>query len=162
MQLKISLLLFTLVLAHISVAQTLPVSFTVTVLKPYCGGARPTPEMEELAQTPQPYAEKTILLVNSKGKCVKLKTNAEGVVSCSLKTGDYKLWETWRRCKKTPNGSSKNKFDKACLKEEWTKEFANLTVSASSSELIITNGIVEYCDFAIPCVLESFRGQPAE
>ena len=68
-------------------AQVFPVTFTVTFLKPYCGGARPTPEMEELAQTPQPYSNKIIVLTNAKGKRVKLKTNSAGVIFCYLKTG---------------------------------------------------------------------------
>ncbi|WP_317897440.1 hypothetical protein [Aurantibacillus circumpalustris] len=162
MRLKFSLLFFVLALGHISIAQTFPVNFTVTCLKPYCGGARPTPEMEKMAQTQQPYSEKTILLVNAKGKCKKLKTNADGIISCSLKVGDYKLYEAWRCCKKTPDGSSKKRYDKACLELEWTKEFASLTVSTSSNNFKVTNGIVEYCDSNIPCVLESFRAQPPE
>ena len=162
MRLKFSLLVLLLAFVHVSSAQTFPVSFTVTSLKPYCGGARPTPEMEQMAQTPQPYAKKKIFLVNAEGKCKKLKTNAEGVISRSLKAGDYKLYETWRRCKKTPDGTSKKRFDLTCLAEEWTKEFASLTVSASSSDFKITNGIVEYCESTIPCVLDAFRAQPAE
>lgn len=162
MRLKTPLLLFILALGYTSLAQTLPISFTVTVIKPYCGGARPTPEMEEMAQTPQPYSEKTIVLVNTKGKCKKLKTNSEGVITCSLKVGDYKLYETWRGCKKTPDGTSKKRYDKACLKTEWTREFAKLNISSTSSEYTITNGIIEYCDSNIPCLLESFRAQPPE
>jgi hypothetical protein len=118
--------------------------------------------MEELSQTPQPYSNKTIVLANATGKRVKLKTNAAGVVFCSLKTGEYKLFEIWRSSQKTPDGTSKKRYDLACQNSEWSKEFASLSVSKKSRDYKITNDIVEYCEADIPCLLESFRAQPHE
>lgn len=148
------LLLFT---GTVSFSQKYTVSLTVTYIEPYCGGARPSPEMEENARTPKPYSLQTIYLVNSKGKKIKAKTDADGKLNIKLNLGTYKLYENWRCCKGTPNGQPKKNFNQECLQAEWKKEFAVVLVTAEKSDLKETNGIVKACDWNTACLLDSFK-----
>ncbi len=148
------LLLFT---SSVAFSQKYPVSLTVNYIEPYCGGARPSPEMEENARTPKPYSLQTIYLVNNKGKKIKAKTNAEGKLSLKLSDGTYKLYENWRCCKGTPNGGPKKNFNQECLQLEWKKEFAVLEVKDGKSDLKETNGIVKVCEWNTACLLDSIK-----
>lgn len=156
------ILIFLVFAEQLMLAQKLPVTFTVTFIQPYCGGARPSPEMEERAQTPQPYSNKTIVLRNGKGKCLRVKTDSNGVVVTRLKAGEYKVLEVWRAGKKSPDGQSKQRYDSDCLKQEWNKELAVLTVILGSVNYQVTNGIILPCDWNTPCLLEKFRSHPPE
>lgn len=151
------LLYLSLSFCCICFAQKVQGSFTVTCIQPYCGGARPSPEMEAEAQKPKPYANQTIALVSDKGKKLYLKTNADGVVKCSLKPGRYMLYEKWRFKKTGPNGKALNQFDADCLKAEWKKDFAVLVVNEKDFIYNESSGIHMPCYFAIPCLLERYR-----
>jgi hypothetical protein len=157
MKLSVGLILF-LFSGFLSYSQKYTVQVVVTYIQPYCGGARPSEEILEMARTPLPYVEKKVIAVNEKGKAFKLKTNKEGKIVCKLKEGNYKLFEEWRFNKNTPDGQPHKNYDANCLKAEWLKEFAVLTVESKKLDYRETNGIVNTCNYNIPCVLDSFRG----
>lgn len=129
----------------------------IEYLQPYCGGARPTPEMEKDAQTPKPFANKMIIFVSSTGKIDSAKTDAKGTLKKKLSIGTYKLYETWKHYRSTPDGSSKDRFDKECLSQEWTKEFANITITKKTITRSDGEYIVNYCDHMLPCLLETHK-----
>src|SRR5207253_2092130 len=60
----------------------------------YCGGARPTPEIEKALNTPKDLSEFYILLENKKQ--LKVKTDSTGNFKATLKTGAYKIYLTNR------------------------------------------------------------------
>src|SRR5581483_9411013 len=102
------LIFFSLCLSLFSIAcaQKKTISSKITCIQPYCGGARPTPQMEADAQKPKPYTSKMIIIVSDKGKVDSAKTDASGLLKKKLDQGNYKLYESWRHYKSTPNGES--------------------------------------------------------
>lgn len=157
MKLKSHLIILLFLSSVLCFSQKLAVSFQVTYLEPYCGGARPSPEIEEKANTPQAYLNKIVYIVNAQGKAVKAKTNAEGKVSIKLKAGNYKLYEAWRYKKGTPDAQPKKNYDCNCLQGEWKKEFAMLGVDSKKTDYTLSNGIIIPCNWNMPCVLDSLR-----
>lgn len=161
MKFSASIILF-LFSSYLSFSQKSDVSISVTYVQPYCGGARPSEEMLEMANKPQPFIEKTIIVVNEKGKAIKLKTDTSGKINTKLKVGNYKLYELWRYKKSTPDGQSLKNYDSNCLKTEWKKEFASLSVDSKKVDYQLTNGIVVNCNWLIPCMLDSAKPQIPE
>jgi hypothetical protein len=138
-------------------AQKKTISSKITCIQPYCGGARPTPQMEADAQKPKPYASKMIIIVSDKGKVDSAKTDASGLLKKKLDQGTYKLFETWRYYKSTPNGEDVSHFDKACLEEEWKKEFRKISINKNKIVEESVNEINMKCDWSQPCQLDQFK-----
>ena len=65
--------------------------------------------------------------------------------------------EDWRYYKKTPAKLPVSSVDMDCLKLEWQKEIASITVDEKSAQVTPKNQIVVYCPWAIPCLLDSAR-----
>lgn len=161
MKFSASFILF-LFSGFLSFSQKHNISLTVSYIQPYCGGARPSREMLEMAHTPKPFVEKTVVVVNEKGKALKLKTDTAGKINTKLKAGNYKLYEVWRFKKNTPDGQSLNNYDSNCLKIEWKKEFAVLSVDSKKIDYKETNGIIINCNWLIPCMIDSLKPQIPE
>jgi hypothetical protein len=138
-------------------SQKRAVSVPVTCLIPYCGGARPTKEILAEAEKPKPYSEKTIIFV-SNGRVDSARTDKAGILKKKLSAGKYRLLESWRYYHGTPDGTPLSNFDNQCLKTEWEKEFAILSVAKKSQKLEKKFDITEHCDRQKPCILESALG----
>jgi hypothetical protein len=143
--------------ALISCSQKKLISAQITFMQPYCGGARPTPEIIADVAKPKPYANKTIIIVSAKGKIDSVKTNSGGLFSATLKVGTYKLFEAWRFYKKADGGMSVNDFDHECLKTEWKKEIKEIIVTKKETKVLDKNDIIEICPWNLPCILESHK-----
>lgn len=146
-----------LLLVFSACAQKKTFSTKVTCIQPYCGGARPTAEMEANAREPKPYASRTIIIVSEGGKADSAKTDAEGKLTKKLAPGKYKLYESWRYYKRTPNGEELSHFDKACLEEEWKKEYKKVNITKTKTTEELVNEINLKCDWSQACQLESFK-----
>lgn len=133
------------------------VMLEVKYFQPYCGGARPTPEIEKDAQTPKAYASQMIYFVSQKGTVDSVKTNEVGIFYKQFKPGVYKCYESWRFKKQTPDLSSADRFDKDCLKTEWNKEFMIITVTKVKVTSEYKNQIINHCDYNLPCLKESAK-----
>lgn len=144
-------------LSTITIAQKKKITCTINYYKPYCGGARPTPEMEKDGQTPKPYSKTTVIFVSQNGHVDSAKTDANGGITLKLKAGTYKFYEAWRFYKKTPDSTDTIRFESPCLKEEWAKEFQVLTLTKKSSNIEQKNTIIEFCDYQIPCFIHNFK-----
>lgn len=136
-------------------AQKKTVTVPITYMQPYCGGARPSKEIEADALVPKVYANKVVIIVSSKGKVDSVKTNELGVITKKLNTGTYKLFETWRYYKKAPQHFLVSDFDKACLKDEWKKEIAEIIITKTETKIIQKNTIINACGWQLPCILEN-------
>lgn len=143
--------------ALFSCSQKKLVSTQINFMQPYCGGARPTPEIIADAEKPKPYANKTIVFVSTKGKVDSAKTNDSGMLNLKLKSGTFKLYEAWRYYKKATGGLVVSDFDVECLKTEWKKEIKEIVVTKKEIKILDKNEIVEVCPSNLPCVLESHR-----
>jgi hypothetical protein len=135
-------------------AQKKTLSQKITCMQPYCGGARPTPEMEADAQKLKPYAKKTIIIISSTGKVDSVKTDKDGGIKKSLKYGTYKFFEAWKYYKKTPDGTDISIYDKACLELEWKNEFKIVTVEKAKISEEEKYQINLKCPWSLPCILE--------
>ncbi len=154
---KKNLLLAIIGSALFSCSQKKLVSTQITFMQPYCGGARPTPEMQADAQKAKPYSNKTIVVVSNKGKVDSAKTTAEGTFKINLKPGTYRLFEAWRYYKKATGGLAVSDFDKECIKTEWKKEMKEVIVSKTEIKVTDKNEIIEICPWNLPCILESSK-----
>jgi hypothetical protein len=117
---------FFLIFSFAIAAQT-KVKVHVTYTSNYCGGARPTPEMEEIAKTPKNFHDVHIIL-NGKIHC-KTKTDSLGYFTLPLKPGKYKIYLT-----KFKNEAHYTGYDPSCPQ----------MLKASYSDLIIEKGNTEY------------------
>jgi len=133
------------------------VSISINYLQPYCGGARPTEEMEADAQTPKPLKNTALVLLDAAKKAKTVKTDEQGKLNLHLKPGHYELMEVWRHKKTTPNGSEISLFDKNCLLEEWKAILQTIDISKSDVKTEEKYMIIQYCDHSIPCMLDSFK-----
>lgn len=115
-----------LLAAHLSCGQT-KTRVHVTFTNSYCGGARPTPEIEQESKTPIDLS-KTSLLLAGKSQ-VKVKTDSAGWFTAPLKPGTYQV----RMTKVKPAGYVTN-YDPACKK----------MLKATYAELIVTKGVYQY------------------
>ncbi|MBL7912311.1 MAG: carboxypeptidase regulatory-like domain-containing protein [Bacteroidia bacterium] len=154
---KKNLFLLILGCALFSCSQKKLVSTTITFMQPYCGGARPTPEIQADALKAKPYSNRTIVAVSSKGRVDSAKTNADGTFKINLKPGTYKLFEAWRYYKKATAGLAVSDFDKECIKAEWKKEIKEVIVSKMEVKINDKNEIIEVCPWNLPCILESHK-----
>ena len=138
-------------------AQTRNVSVKLTYLVPYCGGARPTQEIMQEAEKPKPYAGRTVVLV-SEGRTDSAKTDKSGLLKKKLKAGKYRMVESWRYYRRTPDGAPLTNYDAECLKAEWEREFAVLTVTSRKQVFERRFQIIDHCERKRPCILESALG----
>ncbi|MGZ3899489.1 MAG: hypothetical protein ACXVNQ_03915 [Bacteroidia bacterium] len=131
----------------------------ISFIQPYCGGARPSPEMLANGEKLRPYTGKTIIIVSEKGRIDSAKTDTAGYINKKMAIGKYKLYEPWRYYKKTQRGDNINDFDKDCLKKEWAKHFMDVTVTKNNLTQKSDGPIVLYCSWDAPCLLESIKVQ---
>ena len=150
-------LAFCLILLNIGCSSTKHVLLSINYLEPYCGGARPTIEMEKDAQTLKPCIRKKVFYVSGKGVVDSVTTNEFGSCKIKLKSGVYNFYEEWRFKKQSPNGAPLDQFDKACLKTEWAFDFLVLTIDGTTILQKGTNTISNYCPHNMPCMLDNFK-----
>jgi hypothetical protein len=146
--------LFVLVFLSFTIsAQKQSVSFQIKQIHPYCGGARPTPEMEAAGRSPQPYANQKLFIVSDKGYKDSLVTDAEGNFKTNLKAGTYKVYEPWKFHKRTPNGEALGDYNMECLKKEWKKEDIKIIIAKNKPEITdhLTQG---KCPWQQECLLK--------
>ncbi|MGZ3884322.1 MAG: hypothetical protein ACXVPQ_00900 [Bacteroidia bacterium] len=149
-----SLIFLLTCLSLISPAQKQSVSIQILQTHPYCGGARPTPEMEAAAREPQPYAGQKLFVISDKGAKDSVMTDAEGNFKISLKPGIYKVYEPWKFHKQTPNGEAKTDYNMDCLKKEWKKEDLKITITNKAKPEVINNLTRGKCPWQQDCLLK--------
>ncbi|MBA3662693.1 MAG: hypothetical protein H0W61_00595 [Bacteroidetes bacterium] len=159
MKITFQLLAFFLLVAGPACSQKKMHKIKVSCIQPYCGGARPSPEMVADGEKIRAYVEKTVILVSEKGKVDSAKTDKDGNINKKLAIGTYKLFEPWRYYKKTQSGDAIKDFDKECLKTEWKKHFMEVTITKSTLTQKSDSPIILNCSWDAPCLLESIKVQ---
>lgn len=151
------ILLSTLFLAT-SCKTQISLSFTVTYTQPYCGGAKPTPEIVEESNQPKPYPNFKLFFVSKKGKLDSAVTDDKGLLKITLKNGTYKIMEGWKLKKGTPNGQPLSDYKLECLKTQWSKELQTFSIVKGKVLVTKTNPqplkvhLDLPCDYAVPCL----------
>lgn len=123
-----------------------------SVLNPYCGGAKPTEEMEKEAQTLKPYANKKVYYKSDNGETGVIETDENGRGKLKVKDGKYYFYEEWRYNKKTPNDLPAEQFDETCLKAEWNVPHASAEAKGGKLTFITNDPFINYCEHQYPCV----------
>lgn len=133
-------------------AQSKKVRIKLEQYIPYCGGARPTPEILKSAETPVPYANKKLIIISPKGKIDTVITDSSGNICKRLPYGTYKFFVPWKFYKMIPPNTPENNLQMDCLKEEWTKE--DLKIIVSKKATTVENNL-EYpmCPYKFPCLI---------
>jgi hypothetical protein len=149
---KYNILLFIFLFSLTGLAQKKKIRLTFEYIKPYCGGARPTEEMTKDAETPKPYAGKTIIYISGKGRIDSAVTDERGTLNLKLKKGYYLMFERWRFNLYTPNDLPIENFDRQCLKTEWEKAICRVKVKRKSTDINALNPIVQFCSWNSPCL----------
>lgn len=148
---KLNLLLLVLLPLFVA-AQKITVKIEIKHHKAYCGGMRPSEEMEAELSKLKPLANTKFIIVRNKKIVKTLTTDSEGVLSCRLKKGDYKIYEAWRYNLETPNNLDPSSFDKNCLITEWEKVYGNLHVEKRNTAFFENYAIYLPCDWQLPCL----------
>jgi hypothetical protein len=144
---------FLLFLVFSACAQKRNLMVKVTYMQPYCGGARPTPEMEADATKEKKYSNRMVIIVNTMGKADSCMTDSSGFVIKKMPFGNYKLYETWQYYKRGPNGESMSELDQECMKKEWEKPFSTVTFSKRMTGVSSQGPIVIQCPYNFPCTI---------
>jgi len=107
----------------------------VTYTNSYCGGARPTPEIEEELRTPRNLHD-VHLVLKGKKHC-KAATDSSGSFALPLKPGKYKVYLSYHK-----NDAHDTTYDPSCKK---MKEM-------SFGELVVEKGKSDYeINLHFPC-----------
>lgn len=119
----------------------------------YCGGARPSEEMEAEFTKEKAYANMKMILVKGK-KADTLTTDKNGVLKLRLRKGNYLLMEPWRYYKKGANGLELSYFNLKCMEPEWAKATVRINIQKRKAVVEYLNEIIRVCDWQLPCIQE--------
>jgi hypothetical protein len=134
-------------------AQKVAVSVKFGYIQPYCGGARPTKEMQEDAQKVKPYAGKTIIAISG-NRVDSCRTNKSGIWTKKLLPGEYAFYEAWQYYQRGIGGKPVKSFLLDCLQSQWKKEVFKLTVKTREPKTHKAPEIRLRCEFQLPCLIE--------
>jgi exonuclease III len=96
----------------VEIKPSISISGKVVFTNGYCGGARPSKEMEEEFKKEFPLKSSTILLKNKEsGKHIKINTGDDGNFSAELESGVYDYFMT-EKYSKTMGASFRSSCDK--------------------------------------------------
>jgi len=133
------------------------VSITIQKHIPYCGGARPTAEMENNYVL---VNDEFILINKTNTTKLKVKSDSLGKIILNLKEGSYAIRETFKEYdfetfyKRETSKLNSYIIDgkKDCYKVWWTKNLIDFTIDQSQDSLILKATITEKCYTGVnPC-----------
>jgi hypothetical protein len=137
------------------VAQKFNVQLKFVFKQPYCGGAKPSPEILAEAEKERPL-DKHTFYVYKKNKCIdSIKTDDNGIVNLNFKAGSYTLLESWKHFKKSPDGPITS-YDKKCLKKAWcTPNYKIIIKTEKDFKLNLCQEVIKgTCFYKFPCLLQ--------
>ncbi|MDF2448648.1 MAG: hypothetical protein K0R26_1152 [Bacteroidota bacterium] len=135
----------------LSVCQTKQVKLKVVQVMPYCGGAKPSKNIQD-KNVAAPYACKKLVFVSDQQKVDSLATNAKGELSIKLPYGDYKFFEPWKYYRKIPEGMAEDNLQMDCLEKEWGSEDLRIIVTKKGTQ-IQNNLKFPKCPHQFPCLI---------
>jgi hypothetical protein len=144
---------FLILLVFNACAQKRNLMVKVTYIQPYCGGARPTPEMEADATKEKNYSNRMVIIVNTMGKVDSSMTDSSGYITKKVPFGNYKLFEPWKYYKRGPNGESMSELDQECMKKEWAKPFSTVVFTKKLVNVTSSGPIIMQCAYNFPCTI---------
>ena len=149
---KLSIIFLLLIFGLTINAQSKKVKLKLVQYIPYCGGAKPTPEILKSTEIAVPYAKKKLIIISTKGKIDTIITDKSGNIIKTLPYGTYKFFTPWKFYKTVPPGTKENNLQMDCLKEEWVKEDLKITVSKKTT-VDVNNLKYPVCPHKFPCLI---------
>lgn len=137
-------------------AQYVNLEVTLKFKQNYCGGARPSEEMEAEITRAKVFANEKMILVKGK-KADTLTTDKDGGIKLRLRKGTYNLIEPWQFYKKSANGLELSAFDLQCMEKEWAKVCVRITIKKRKANVEYLNEIIRVCDWQLPCLKEGHQ-----
>jgi hypothetical protein len=141
-------------------AQLQTITGNVQVVQPYCGGARPTPEIEKNARKPNPFVGKLFYIRKGKTNSIKAKiidsfiADAQGNFSIKIPKGTYSIivQEQKNALNIKKYNTQFQKADSVCLKKWWSTPYHLLIVKTVNEPLqfMFTNRC--YIQSDAPCL----------
>lgn len=132
--------------------------------QPYCGGARPSPEILQNAELAKPYSSKTVFIVSENGRSFSATTSSLGIIERKMKPGTYYLFEAWRFKKTTPDAAPLTDYELTCLQQEWKKPVGSFVVGLSKTTKdtgAVATFVIELpCPWQSPCLKDGKRHLP--
>ena len=155
---KINFILI-LICTHLSLfSQTKKSKVKLVQYIPYCGGAKPSKDLENTPNKGIAYANKKLIFVSDKQKIDTIITDKNGYLKMNLPYGTYLVYEPWKFYNKIPNGMDANNIDTACIKEQWHKE--DLKIVLSKKTVTIANNLIyPKCPYQFPCLIKKYLPQ---
>lgn len=141
-----------LLFCFLSFSQTKKVKIKIVQYIPYCGGAKPTPEIIKASEKPVAYANRKLIIISDKNLIDTIVTDKNGYLKKTMLYGIYKAYEPWKFYEKAPIDIKESNLNIDCLKEEWRKEDLKITVSKKST-LIENNLKHPKCPYQFPCLI---------
>ncbi len=138
-------------------SQTKKVCLKIEQFIPYCGGARPTHEMEAKLKIATPYANKKLIYVSENNKVDTITTDKNGCLKTKLPQGKYNFFEPWKYYKQIPNGETESNIKMDCIAAEWAK--ADLIIIVAKKNTIVNNLIYPACAYRFPCLINKHLPQ---
>ena len=139
-------------------SQTKKIKLKMVQFMPYCGGMRPTPEMEAKLKIATPYANKTLIYISDKNKIDSIVTDSKGVLKLKLPYGVYNFFEPWKYYKQIPFGEKEKNIKMECLVLEWAKSDMKITVGKT----VVYNEyklLYPICAYRFPCLINKHLPQ---
>ena len=138
-------------------SQTKKVCVKIEQFIPYCGGARPTHEIEAKLKIATPYANKKLIYVSENNKVDTITTDKNGCLKTKLPQGKYNFFEPWKYYKQIPNGETESNIKMDCIAAEWAK--ADLIIIVAKKNTIVNNLIYPACAYRFPCLINKHLPQ---
>lgn len=138
-------------------SQTKKVCVKIAQFIPYCGGARPSPEMEAKLKIATPYANKKLIYVSENNKIDTITTDKNGYLKTKLAQGKYNFFEPWKYYKQIPNGEPESNIKMDCLAIEWAKP--DLVITVAKTNTVVNNLIYPACPYRFPCLISKHLPQ---
>ncbi len=133
-------------------SQTKKVKIKLVQYIPYCGGAKPTAEIQKAVAKPVSYSNKKLIVISNTQKVDTVLTDKNGYFVKILSYGNYKVYEPWKYYNQIPKGISADNLNADCLKQEWVKE--DLRISVSKKGVFIDNEMkYPKCPYQFPCLI---------
>lgn len=134
------------------IAQSKKVKVKIVQYIPYCGGAKPTDEIQAATKKAKPYSNKKLIVVSQKGLVDSVTTDVNGYFKKTLAFGIYNVYEPWKYYKLVPKGFQISNINMECLKEEWSKPDIKISIS-KSIKLLEDNLKYPKCPYQFPCLI---------
>ncbi len=132
-------------------SQTKKVKVKIAQIVAYCGGIKPTAEMEAQQKIPVPYSCRKLICVSDKNKIDTVTTDKNGFLITKRALGTYSFFEPWKFYKKLPNGEQESNMKMDCLAEEWAKPDLKITVAKTIT--VVNNLEYKPCPYRFPCLI---------